>query len=95
MCLFSCPLLSLVCLFWWPRRPCVCVCVADPKLRRVYGHEAEKGRHKRRLFTEVHDMTKAKGRPQLTLHQLMAMPSSFDPSAGVSDTTIILNQWSR
>ena len=74
---------------------CVCVCVADPKLRRVYGHEAEKGRHKRRLFTEVHDMTKAKGRPQLTLHQLMAMPSSFDPSAGVSDTTIILNQWSR
>jgi len=61
----------------------------------VYGQEAEKGRHKRRLFKEVHEMSEAKGRPQLTLRQLMAMPSSFDPTDGVSDTTIILNQWTR
>lgn len=67
----------------------------DPSTQAKYGHEAEKGRHKRQLFMEVHDMTKAKGRPQLTLHQLMAMPSSFDFSKGVSDTTIILNQWTR
>lgn len=69
--------------------------MTDPNQRRKYRGEAEKGRHKRQLFTEVHDMTKAKGRPQLTLNQLMAMPSSFDPSDGVSDTTIILNQWTR
>lgn len=46
---------------------------------------------------EVHDMAKVKGRPLLTLQQLMAMPSSYDPSStnGMSDTTIILNQWTR
>eukprot|EP00904_Undaria_pinnatifida_P009506 jgi/Undpi1/5686/HiC_scaffold_2.g00960.m1 len=57
--------------------------------------EAEKGREKRRLFMEVHEMSQAKGMPQLTLNQLMEMPSSFEPSEGVSDTTIILNQWKR
>ncbi|CAM9278991.1 unnamed protein product, partial [Ectocarpus sp. 13 AM-2016] len=69
----------------------------DPKLRRKYGHEGEKGRHKRHLFMEVHDMAKVKGRPLLTLQQLMAMPSSYDPLAtnAMSDTTIILNQWTR
>ncbi|CAM9488328.1 unnamed protein product [Pylaiella littoralis] len=67
----------------------------DPSLQAKHGHEANKGRHKRRLFMEVHEMTKAKGRPQLTLHELMAMPSSFDSSKGVSDTTVILNQWRR
>lgn len=64
-------------------------------MRRKYGQEAEKGTHKRRLFLEVHEMTKEKGRPHPTLTQLMGMPSSFDPSQGVSDTTIILNQWTR
>lgn len=40
-------------------------------------------------------MTKKKGRPQLSLSELMALPSSFDPSEGLSDTTIILNHWQR
>ena len=64
-------------------------------MRPKWGMEAEKGREKRRLFMEVHDMSQAKGRPQMTLNQLMEMPSSFDHSKGVSDTTIILNQWKR
>ncbi|CAM9159797.1 unnamed protein product [Scytosiphon promiscuus] len=69
----------------------------DANMQQRYGQEAEKGRHKRRLFMEVHDMAKAKGRPLLTLPQLLSMPSSFDPSATgmFSDTTIILNHWTR
>ncbi|CAM9171539.1 unnamed protein product [Chrysoparadoxa australica] len=57
--------------------------------------EHEKALGKRRLYMEVLEKSKERNLNTQTLAELRSLPSTFDSSLGESDTTIILNHWSR